>query len=173
MLPNYRGLGTDSKIAAFSDGPTSPSTPASPTVIEMPASLVDGIGRSAIELRAAAPSWLVGLVAETLQHVRILPESRAVDAAHIRVSMLIAVVTAEQNWSDEEVTVEQAAALTGRCKETIRRSVRNGTLPSKRNGQRGHHRVRRGDLHLVEEKRRMKYDVAADAQDIVKRRLGA
>jgi hypothetical protein len=111
-------------------------------------------------------------VTETLQHVRILLENRAVDAAHIRVSMLLAVVTAERNWSDEEVTVEEAAALTGRCTETIRRSVRHGALPSKRNGQRGRHRIRRGDLHLVEEKRRIKYDVDADAHDIVNRRLG-
>ena len=166
-------MGTIEKSPAFSETPTGPSDTTRTLRIEIPPVLVNRIGRSNVELRAGVQTWLVDFARETMQEVEILLENAADNAAHIRVSMLLKLLGREKKWSDEEVTVEEAANLTGVCEETIRRKTRDGSLASSRNGERGHLHIRRGDLAAVEQKRRRAYDGVADAHDIVKQKRQA
>ena len=73
---------------------------------------------------------------------------------------------------DELLTVAQAAEETGLSEETLRRQVREGTLPAVRNDVlRSHIKLHRGDLPQkhrprVENRRASEYDPEEDARDI-------
>jgi IS30 family transposase len=109
-----------------------------------------------------------------MREVSILLDNGADQAACGRVSSLVKMLDAERRWSDGFVSVEEAASLTGRCPETIRRELRRGKLAGGRAGDRGHYHIRRGDLApLVDERRNRVYDAVADAQDVAKRRREA
>jgi hypothetical protein len=159
------------KSAAFMDGPTLVSQANGPSRVEIPPVLVETVGQATIELRLGTPPWLVQFAQDTMHQVHILAKNGAKDAALARIATLCDALEAERQCGEEEMSVEEAARLTGRCEETIRRHVRARRLPVKRNGKRGRIHIRRGDLQAIEGKGCAKYDVHADAQDIVNRRL--
>lgn len=78
---------------------------------------------------------------------------------------------------DELLTIDAAAAEGGYSKESLRRMVRSGQLPSERNiGHRSRIRIRRRDLPRKPRKRtgdsqypRREYNPEEDARDIAKR----
>jgi hypothetical protein len=171
MQPNHR-IASDEKRVEFIDGVTTSYTGARSIELGIPHALVDRFKEKSILLRPYLPTWLAELAHRTMAQVEILVANWALEAAFVRLKMLREILDAEQVWSEGEVSVDEAATMTKRCPETIRRSVNDGRVPSRRNGERGHHRIRRGDLHLVEKKQNGKYDVHADAQDIVRKRAG-
>ena len=116
------------------------------------------------------PPWLVAFVDEALRENRTLAENGAGQAVTAREALLQKLVAAAQQYLDGEVTVEEAAALTGKHPETIRRAVRKGALPDGRAKPRGRLRIRRGDLDVVAAPGAERYDPVADAQDIARRR---
>jgi hypothetical protein len=84
--------------------------------------------------------------------------------------LLKKLVAAAQSYLDAELDAGEAALETGRCEETIRRAVRDGTIPDRRANPKGRHRVRRGDLLKLAAPPNDRYDPDADAQDIARLR---
>lgn len=79
-------------------------------------------------------------------------------------------------WQNEALTLKLAAEESGYTEESLRRMVREGTLPAQRNsGRRSHIRVRRSDLPKKPRqrphtpKREQSYNVDEDARDIAQR----
>ncbi|MBL8989397.1 MAG: helix-turn-helix domain-containing protein [Gemmatimonadetes bacterium] len=116
------------------------------------------------------PGWLVAFVTEALRENHTLEDNGAHQAAAARVSLLNRLIGAAQAHLNDELSADQAAALSGCHPETIRRAVRDGAIPDLRSNPRGHHRIRRGDLDKLVGHRRARYDPHADAQDIARRR---
>jgi excisionase family DNA binding protein len=116
------------------------------------------------------PGWLVAFVTEALRENQTLDENGAHPAVAARVALLNRLIAAVQTHLNDELTADQAAALTGCHPETIRRAVRDGAIPDLRSSPRGHHRIRRGDLDKLVGHRPGRYDPHADAQDIARRR---
>lgn len=116
------------------------------------------------------PPWLVAFVEGALSENQTLAENGASQAATARETLLQKLVAAAQGHLDDELTVEEAAALIGKHPETIRRAVRRGSLPSGRASPRGRLRIRRGDLASLAGLPAAPYDPIADAQDIARRR---
>lgn len=116
------------------------------------------------------PAWLATFIEDAERENETLSENGAAHAVLARVALLTRLKTAAKEYLDTEVTVEEAAALLGRHPETIRRAVRNGTLPDGRTKARGNIRIRRGALDKLAAPRRGTYDPIADAQDIAQRR---
>lgn len=125
---------------------------------------------SAITLSHGLPPWLVAFVEGALRENQTLAENGAAQAATARDVLLQRLVAAAQGHLDDELTVEEAAALLGRHPETIRRAVRKGALPYGRATPRGRLRIRRGDLASLAGVPAARYDPVADAQDIARRR---
>jgi len=123
-----------------------------------------------VTIPAGLPAWLVTFVSKATEENQTLIENGASHAAAARVALLNKLVAAAQEHLDGEITIEEAAALTGRHPETIRRAVRNGALPDGRTKARGRHRIRRGDLDALAAPHPGRYDPSADAQDIARRR---
>jgi len=94
-------------------------------------------------------------------------------ATAARVALLRKLVAAAQIYFDTELDAAEAALETGRCEETIRRAVRDGTIPDRRANPKGRHRVRRGDLQKLATPSTGRYDPDADAQDIARLRRKA
>ena len=84
--------------------------------------------------------------------------------------MIRKLLVAVSAWLDAEIDVDEAAQVTGVCRETIRRSIRNGDLPDRRPKRKGPHRIRRGDLRGLDAPKREPYDPRTDAQDIARLR---
>jgi hypothetical protein len=116
------------------------------------------------------PPWLAAFVLEAQRETDTLQENGAEQAAAARVALLRKLVAAAQIYLDTELDAASAALETGRCEETIRRAVRDGTIPDRRANPKGRHRVRRGDLHKLAAPPRHPYDPDADAQDIARLR---
>ena len=116
------------------------------------------------------PAWLVAFVQEALGENQTLGENGAQQAVTARAALLTKLVAAAQAYLEMEVGIDEAALLTGRHPETIRRAVRKGLLPDHRATPGGRHRVRRGDLEKLARPRAKTYDPVADAQDIATRR---
>ncbi|MFN0177202.1 MAG: helix-turn-helix domain-containing protein [Gemmatimonadales bacterium] len=116
------------------------------------------------------PGWLATFVAEALRENITLEENGAHQAAAARASLLNRLIASTQAHLNDELSADQAAALTGCHPETIRRAVRDGAIPDLRSSPRGHHRIRRGDLEKLVGHRPGRYDPHADAQDIARRR---
>ena len=79
--------------------------------------------------------------------------------------------------SDRLLTIREAAALSGRAPETLRKAIRQGRIPNA--GRAGRPRVRSGDLGAVPARQtgrdrsaRGKFDARADAQAILEVRRG-
>jgi hypothetical protein len=116
------------------------------------------------------PPWLAAFVVEARRETDTLRENGAEQAAAARTALLKKLLGAAQAWLDAEVETHTAAQETGRCEETIRRAVRDGTIPDRRSNSRGRHKVRRGDLQNLAAPSRQPYDPDADAQDIARLR---
>lgn len=116
------------------------------------------------------PPWLVAFVEGARMENQTLAENGAPQAATAREKLLERLVAAAQGHLDDELTVEEAAALIGRHPETVRRAVRRGALPYGRATPRGRLRIRRGDLASLAGLPGARYDPVADAQDIARRR---
>ncbi len=123
-----------------------------------------------VTIPAGFPAWLVTFVSKAKEENLTLIENGAGHAVAARVALLNKLVAAAQEHLDGEITVEEAAALTGKHPETIRRAVRKGALPDGRAKPRGRLRIRRGDLEALAAPNSRTYDPNADAQDIARRR---
>src|SRR5204862_4044928 len=99
-----------------------------------------------------------------------LRENGAEQAASGRAVLIRKLVAAARAYLDAELGAGEAALETGRCEETIRRAVRDGTIPDRRPNPKGRHRVRRGDLQPLAAHPAQPYDPDADAQDIARLR---
>jgi len=119
-----------------------------------------------LSLPRGAPQWLAVFVAEALAENETLAHNGASQALAARKALLEGLLDALRHFLDDEVTVEEAATITGRHPETIRRALRSGDLPDRRQNPRGHYRVRRSDLALFASPDPQPYDARADAQDI-------
>lgn len=116
------------------------------------------------------PGWLIAFLRDAIRENDTLVENGARHAAVARAALLNRLVQAATAYQETELDIDQAAKLTGRHPETIRRAVRSGALPDLRSNPRGHHRVRRADLDRLARPRSGPYDPKADAQDIAKLR---
>lgn len=130
-----------------------------------PSDAVNDAGNS-----AGLPAWLATFIQDAERENETLSENGATHAVAARVALLNRLRASAKEYLDTEVTVEEAAALLGRHPETIRRAVRNGSLPDGRAKARGNIRIRRGALEKLAAPRRGTYDPIADAQDIAQRR---
>ncbi len=122
------------------------------------------------DLPDGLPPWLAAFVLEAQHETDTLRENGAEQAAAARSALLTKLVVAAQAYLDAELDAGEAALETGRCEETIRRAVRDGTIPDRRANPKGRHRVRRGDLHNLATPPTHPYDPDADAQDIARLR---
>ena len=116
------------------------------------------------------PPWLAAFVLEAQRETDTLRDNGAEQAAAARTALLKKLVAAAQTYLDAELDAGEAARETGRCEETIRRAVRDGTIPDRRANPKGRHRVRRGDLQKLAAPPTGPYDPGADAQDIARLR---
>ncbi len=123
-----------------------------------------------LDLPNGLPPWLAAFVREALLETKTLQENGANQAATARLSLIQKLLTAATAWLDAELDTSEAARETGQCAETIRRAVRDGTLPDRRSNPKGRYRIRRGDLQKFATRRGRSYDPNADAQDIARRR---
>ena len=92
---------------------------------------------------AGLPVWLATFIRDAERENETLTENGAAHAVAARVALLNRLRTAAREYLDTEITVEEAAALLGRHPETIRRAVRNGSLPDGRAEARGNGAVAR------------------------------
>ncbi len=116
------------------------------------------------------PPWLVEFVDGALRENQTLAENGAAQAVTAREALLQKLIMAAKQYLDDEITVEEAAAILGKHPETIRRAVRKGALPDGRSKPRGRLRIRRGELDVLAGPGAGRYDPVADAQDIARRR---
>ncbi len=126
--------------------------------------------RPVIDLPDGIPPWLAAFVREAQRETDTLRENGAEQAAAARVALLRKLVAGAQTFLNAELETGEAALETGRCEETIRRAVRDGTIPDRRPNPKGRHRVRRGDLQKLAAPPTGPYDPGADAQDIARLR---
>ena len=127
-------------------------------------------GPRGLELPKGAPPWLAAFIHEAQRETDTLRDNGAEQAAAARTALLKKLVAAAQSYLDAELDAGEAAVETGRCEETIRRAVRDGTIPDRRANPKGRHRVRRGDLQMLAASPTARYDPDADAQDIARLR---
>lgn len=123
-----------------------------------------------LPLPEGLPHWLVTFVADALRESEALRENGADQTASARMSLLKKLVAAAAAWLNAELDTVTAAEETGRCEETIRRAVRDGTIPDSRANRKDHIRLRRGDLQKLAAPQPDPYDPSADAQDIARLR---
>jgi hypothetical protein len=123
-----------------------------------------------LHLPDGLPPWLAAFVLEAQRETDTLRDNGAEQAAAARTALLRKLVAAAQSYLDAELDAGEAATETGRCEETIRRAVRDGTIPDRRANPKGRHRVRRGDLQKLAAPATGRYDRDADAQDIARLR---
>ncbi len=122
------------------------------------------------DLQGHLPPWLASFVSEAQRETDTLRDNGAEHAAAARTALLKKLLGAAQAWLDAELDASEAALETGRCEETIRRAVRDGTIPDRRANPKGRHRVRRSDLQKLAAPATGRYDPDADAQDIARLR---
>ena len=123
-----------------------------------------------LDLPEGIPPWLAAFILEAQHETDTLSDNGADQAAAARVALLRKLIAAAQVYFDTELDAAEAALETGRCEETIRRAVRDGTIPDRRANPKGRHRVRRGDLQKLAAPPTGRYDPDADAQDIARLR---
>jgi len=123
-----------------------------------------------LDLPDDTPPWLAAFILEAQRETDTLRDNGAEQAAAARVALLRKLIAAAQLYFDTELDAAEAASETGRCEETIRRAVRDGTIPDRRANPKGRHRVRRGDLQKLAAPEIRPYDPDADAQDIARLR---
>ena len=116
------------------------------------------------------PPWIVAFVDQAVRENATLAANGAEQAFAARVALLSQLLTAARAYLEDELNVREAAALLGRHPETIRRAIRSGALPHRRDHPGAHPRIRRADLHQLVGGIASRYDPQADAQDIARRR---
>jgi hypothetical protein len=121
-------------------------------------------------LPEGSPPWLADFVRAAAAENDTLRDNGAEHAATARHALLVKLLSAASSYLDADVDVAEAARLTGRCEETIRRAARTGDLPVRRESERGRFRIRRGDLQKLEAHSSTTYDPDADARDIARHR---
>src|SRR6266545_1451307 len=102
-----------------------------------------------LPLPDSLPSWLAAFVLEAQRETETLRENGAEQAASARLALLRKLLAAAAAHLNAEIDIHEAAREKGVCEETIRRAVRDGTIPDRRANPKGRHRVRRGDLDRV------------------------
>src|SRR6267378_8092030 len=123
-----------------------------------------------LDIPEGLPPWLAAFILEAQRETDTLRDNGAEQAAAARVALLRKLIAAARIYLDTELDTAEAAWETGRCEETIRRAVRDGTIPDRRANPKGRHRVRRGDLQKLAAPPTGRYDPDADAQDIARLR---
>jgi hypothetical protein len=123
-----------------------------------------------LPLPEGTPPWLAAFILEAQRETDLLRENGAEQIAVARTALLKKLIVAAQSYLDTELDAGEAAAEVGSCEETIRRAVRDGTIPDRRANPKGRHRVRRGDLQKLAARSTGRYDPGADAQDIARLR---
>lgn len=121
-------------------------------------------------LPVGAPPWLAAFVRTAAAENATLRANGAEQAATARQALLVKLLAAAAAYLDADVEVAEAARLTGRCEETIRRAARTGALPARRASERGRFHIRRGDLQTLEAHGDNTYDPDADARDVARHR---
>ena len=106
-------------------------------------------GCSNVELPMGAPEWLPAFVEEAVRETETLRRNGALEAAQARAALIEKLVTAVSGWLDTAIDVDEAARITGVCRETIRRKLRSGHLPDRRRDRKGPYLIRRGDVPSV------------------------
>ena len=122
------------------------------------------------DLPEGLPPWLAAFVLEARRETDTLRENGADQAASARMALLKKLLAAAAAWLNAELDTVTAAEETGRCEETIRRAVRDGTISDSRANRKDHIRVRRGELQKLAAPQPDPYDPRADAQDIARLR---
>lgn len=110
--------------------------------------------------------WVVSWIRRTEEENRFLAENGAIEQAIARGRVLVTLIEAATAYLDTCLTASQAAAERGCHEETVKRLVRAGAVPDRRQAAGGHHRVRRGDMRALDGG----YDPSADAARVVARR---
>src|SRR5437879_8506954 len=87
------------------------------------------------------PPWLAAFILEAQRETDTLRENGAEQAAAARVALLRKLIAAAQVYFDAELDAAEAELETGRCEETIRCAVRDGTIPDRRANPNGRHRT--------------------------------
>jgi len=105
--------------------------------------------RLGLDLPDGLPPWLAAFVLEAQRETDTLRDNGAEQAAAARVALLRRLIAAAQIYPDAELDAGEAAIETGRCEETIRRAVRDGTVPDRRANPKGRHRARRASRKRV------------------------
>src|SRR6266540_478758 len=105
--------------------------------------------RLGLDLPDGLPPWLAAFVLEAQRETDTLRDNGAEQAAAARTALLKKLVAAAQSYLDTELGAGEAAIETGRCKETIPRAVRDGTVPDRRANPKGRHRARRASRKRV------------------------
>src|SRR5436309_13895445 len=123
-----------------------------------------------LDLPDGIPPWLAAFVLEAQHETDTLRENGAEQSAAARVALLRKLIAAAQVYFDTELDAGAAAQETGRCEETIRRAVRDGTIPDRRANPKGRHRVRRGDRQTLAAPPTGRYHPDAAAHAIARRR---
>src|SRR6266705_811365 len=123
-----------------------------------------------LDLPEGLPPWLAAFVLEAQRETDTLRDNGAEQAAAARTALLRKLIAAAQIYFDTELDAGEAAVETGRCEATIRRAVRDGTIPDRRANPKARHRVRRVDLQKLAAPPTGPYDPGADAQDIARLR---
>jgi hypothetical protein len=123
-----------------------------------------------LDLQDGLPPWLAAFVIDAQRETDALRDNGAEQAATARIALLRKLIAAARSYFDAELDTGEAAIEAGRCEETIRRAVRDGTIPDRRANPKGRHRVRRGDLNKLAAPPAHPYDPNADAQDIARLR---
>lgn len=121
--------------------------------------------------------WLENFIEAARASNKLLRDSGAETVAEARERLIRHLLDAYQEWGNGTVSVAEAAQLTGACEETVRRAVREGRLTDLRDNPRGHIRVKRSELGLLNgrtqrrhRERNGTYNPVADAQDIARLR---
>jgi len=119
------------------------------------------------------PDWVATFLREALADTAILQDNGAGEAAAARLAVLRRLVAAADTWLNQELDTAQAAREAGRSTETIRRAVRGGRLPDRREKSKSHIAIRRRDLQQLAAAEQGSYDPTADAQEIARLRRKA
>src|SRR6266567_9341723 len=95
--------------------------------------------RPLADLPDGIPPWLAAFVLEAQRETDTLRDNGAEQAAAARLALLKKLLAAAAAQLDEEIDIHEAAREKGVCEETIRRAVRDGRIPDRRDNPKGRH----------------------------------
>jgi hypothetical protein len=98
-------------------------------------------------MKTSAPNdFLGGLLSRWEEELRVLQACGANEAAATREADIRELREQWREWQLESLTLEEAAAYSGRSYDGIRKAVASGEIPNA--GEKGRPRVRRADLPM-------------------------